>query len=170
MAEYQKNISPKDEKKLGGRDYAGVEQPDVDYDNFYSGVMNPRDVVANILRNLKDPNVSGVAYKMYDDKLVLTVNVYEFPSDAVLKDMIGTMNEVIKFLKKRYKGETGKTLKLKKLADIYDVVGAYTTSQKAKIAYHITFEIGKNELDAKTNTLHREIGYDDDRKPDFKVA
>jgi hypothetical protein len=45
-----------------------------------------------------------------------TVNVYEYPSDQILKDMIDSANECIKFLKKKYKEATGKNLKMKKIS------------------------------------------------------
>ena len=168
--EYQKDITKKREKQTGGSDVGGVEQPDVDYDNFYSGVLNTRDVIANIIRNLKDPNASGIAFKFHEDKLIITVNVYEQPSDQILKDMIDTANEAIKFLKKKFKDATGKNLKMKKISDAYDIVGAYTTNHKSKIAYDLVFDIGSNDLGEKTNSLDKENVYDDDRKPDFKVA
>jgi len=170
MSEYQKDITKKREKQTGGSDVGGVEQPDVDYDNFYSGVMDPRSVIRNIIRNLKDINVSGIAYKFYEDKLVITVNVYEYPSDQILKDMIDTANECIKFLKKKYKDVTGKNLKMKKISDTYDVVGSYTTNHKSKIAYNLVFDIGGNKDEREVNSLDREIKYDDNRKPDFGVA
>ncbi len=168
--EYQKNITNKQLKQTGGTDLGSIQSPDVDYDNFYSGVMNSRDVIQNIIRNLSDPNVSGIAFKFHEDKLILTVNVYEYPSDQILKDMIDSANEAIKYLKKKFKDVTGKNLKMKKISDTYDVVGAYTTNQKAKIAYNLVFDIGKNDLDPKVNTLDKESSYDDKRKIDFKIA
>ena len=168
--EYQKKISNKQLNQSGVLDLGGVQQPDTDYDNFYSGVMNARDVIQNIIRNLSDVNVSGIAFKFHEDKLILSVNVYEFPSDQILKDMIDTANEAIKYLKTKFKDATGKTLKMKKISDTYDTVGAYTSNQKAKITYNLVFDIGKNDLDPKVNTLDKENVYDEKRKPDFRVA
>lgn len=167
---YARNKDYKELKKNGGLDIGSVQEPDTDYDNFHSGVMNTRDIIQNIIRNLSDVNVSGVTFKFQDDKLILTVNCYEYPNDEVLKDLIGTSNEAIKYLKKKFKDVAGKNLKMKKLGDAYDVVGAYTTNQKAKISYTLTFDIGTNKDDAKVNSLDKENVYDDNRKPDFKLA
>lgn len=167
MAEYSVNLSKIDLKSLGS-----VEQPDVPYDNYKTGVMSTRDILANILRNIKDPNIAGITHRFSEDKLILSVHAYEFPSDQVLKDMISTMNEVIKWLKKKYKEDTGVTLKLKQVSDAYDVVTAYTTNKKAKITYHLTFDISKNKLDSKMNSLDDVGGYTDrdNDKIEFKLA
>jgi hypothetical protein len=84
---------------------------------------------------------------------VLGVSVYEYPCDTVLKDLVGTINEVIKWLRNKYKAETGKALKLKKLGDNYDVTGAYTVDKKSKITYFLTFDISGNIDDSTTNSL-----------------
>ena len=160
MAEYELKV----------HNYGGIEEPGVEYDNFKTGVMNPRDILANILRNVKDPDVAGVTYGFQGDKLILTINIYEFPSNNNIKDMVATMNEVIKWLKKKYKEQAGKTLKLKKISDSYDIVAAYTTDKKAKLAYSMIFDISGNKDESEMNSLDSEYIFDEKRKPDFKFV
>lgn len=157
-------MAKKDELNLT---VGGVEEPGAAYDNFKTGIMGPRDILANILRNVKDPNVAGVTYKFNGDQLILTINIYDFPSNTNMKDMVGTMNEVIKWLKKKYKEESGKTLKLKKVGENYDVLAAYTIDKKAKMNYTLLFDISGNKDEGEMNSLDDKTGYTDEHKPTF---
>jgi len=155
--------------------YSGVNEPEVPYDNFYSKIMHPRDILANILKNLSDPEVSGITWKFGvqgdKDMFILGITDSCYPSDQVLKDMVATMNEVIKYIKKKYKEVTGVNLKLKKIAESSDNVGAYTVDKKALISFFVTFDISTNKDEAEMNSLDREINPDDDkRKRHFGVA
>jgi hypothetical protein len=151
-------------------DLGGVEEPDVSYDNFYSKAMSYNDVLANIFRNLKDPDIAGITHSFQGDYLIVSVHVYEKPNEKIMSDCIPMMKEVVKWVKKKYKEATGKTLKMKQLSDNYDVVGNYTSMQKAKITYTVTFDISANKLDQETNSLDVEQMRGDDHEPDFKIA